>query len=67
MNVHNMLSHGDTPMCQFGMPLSKSKDDLDQTQIHSENVISILRPKVKVIHRSWMHVTHHRMVILQIP
>ena len=27
-NVHNMLSHGDTPICQFGMPVSKSKDDL---------------------------------------
>ena len=34
MNAHNMLSHGDTPMRQFGMPMSKSKDDLDQTQIH---------------------------------
>ena len=34
------------PCVKFGMPMSKSKDDLTQTQIHGENIISILRPKV---------------------
>ena len=32
-NVH-MLSHGIKP--KFGMPISKSKDDLAQTHIHDE-------------------------------
>ena len=45
-----MLSHGNKP--KFGMPISKNKDDLAQTKIHDENIIVILRPKVKVIHMS---------------
>ena len=59
-NVH-MLSHGIKP--KFGMPISKSKDDLAQTQIHDENIIEILRPKVKVKNMSGMSVTHCPMVI----
>ena len=52
INKH-MLSHGDTPMSEFGMPMSKREDSLAHTQIHVENIIlMILRPKVKVIQRS---------------
>ena len=50
-NVHNMLSHGNTPKCQIWYAFAKSKDDLAQTQIHGENIIFILRQKVKVIQR----------------
>ena len=51
-------------MSQFGMPMSKRKDGLAHTQIHGENIIlMILKPKIKVIQRSWMYVTHHPMVI----
>ena len=59
-NVH-MLSHCDKP--KFGMSISKNKDDLAQTKIHGENIIVILRPKVKVIHMSLIPVTHCPMVI----
>ena len=31
-----MVKH---PCAKFGMPMSKSKDDLAQTQIHGENTI----------------------------
>ena len=44
-----MLSHGDAPMCQIGLPMSKTKDDLAQTEIHGENIIWILRLEVKVM------------------
>ena len=37
------------PCAKFGMSVSKSKDDLAHTKIHGENIILILRPKVKVI------------------
>ena len=39
-----MLSHGNKP--KSDLPISKSIDDLTQTQIHDENIIVILRPKV---------------------
>ena len=40
MNVHNLLS---IHQCaKFGMPVSKSKEDLAKTQIHGENIILIL-------------------------
>ena len=39
-----MLSHGKKP--KSDLPISKSIDDLAQTQIHDENMIVILRPKV---------------------
>ena len=48
---------------KFGMPMSKSKDDLVQTKIYGENIILILKPNVQVIHRSWMYATHHPMSI----
>ena len=51
------------PCAKFGMPMSKRKDGLAHTQIHGENIILILRPKVKIIQRSWMYVTHRPMVI----
>ena len=54
-----MLSHDDTPMCQIWYAYVK----LAQTQIHGENIILILRQKVKVIQRSCTFVTHHPMVI----
>ena len=34
-----------------------------QSQIHGENIISILMSKVKIIQRSWMYGTHCEMVI----
>ena len=37
------------PCAKFGMSISKSTNDLAKTQIHGENIILILRPKVKVI------------------
>ena len=37
------------PCYKLGMPVPKSKDDLAQPQIHGENIILILRSKVKVI------------------
>ena len=37
---------------KFGIPMSKSKDDLAKVHIHGENIILILRPKVKVIQTS---------------
>ena len=51
-NECNKLFQGDIPMCQFVMPISKSKDNLSQTQIHGENIILISRSKYKVIHKS---------------
>ena len=45
-NVHNMLSHGDTPICQNFVYLCQT---FCQTQIHGEIIILILRSKVKVI------------------
>ena len=33
------------PCAKFGMPMSKSKDNLAKTQIHGENIILILRPE----------------------
>ena len=44
-----MLSHGDAPMRQIGMPMSIIIDDLAKTQIHGENMIWILRAEVKVM------------------
>ena len=45
MNVNNMLSHGDIPMCQIWFAYV----DLAQIQIHGDNMILMLRPKVKVM------------------
>ena len=42
------------PCAKFGMPMSKSKDDLAHTKIHGENIILIFRSKFKVIQRSLM-------------
>ena len=50
------------PGAKVVMPMSKSKGDLAQIQIHDANIILILRPKVKVIQRSRMYVTHYPMV-----
>ena len=48
--MSQVLTH---PMAcaKFGMSMSKRKDDLAQTQIYGENIILILRPKVKVIQK----------------
>ena len=62
-NVQNMLSHGDTPICQNLVCLCQRAKTSCQTQIHGENIILILRSKVKVIQSSWMYVTHYTMVI----
>ena len=45
---------GRHPYAEFGMPMSKKKDDLAQTIYN----FLILRPKDKVIQRSWIYVTH---------
>ena len=58
-----MLSHGDTPECQnLVCPCRRAKTSC-QTQIHGENIILILRSKVKVIQSSWMYTTHCTIVI----
>ena len=44
-----MLSHGDTPICQNFECLCQRAKTFCQTQIHGENIILILRSKVKVI------------------
>ena len=44
-----MLSHGDTPICQNFVCLCQRAKTFCQTQIHGENIILILRSKVKVI------------------
>ena len=62
MNVHNMLSHGDTPLCQIWYAYVQEQDNLRHNKIHGVNIILILRPKIKVIQRSQMYVTHHPMV-----
>ena len=45
MNIH--MSPGDTRLCQIWDAYVKG--DIAQTQIHGENVILILLPKVKVM------------------
>ena len=62
-NVHNMLSHGDTPICQNLVCLCQRAKTSCQTQIHGENIILILRSKVKVIQSLWMYTTDRTMVI----
>ena len=44
-----MLSHGDTPTCQNFVCLCQRAKTFCQTQIHGENIILMLRSKVKVI------------------
>ena len=44
-----MLSHSDTPICQNLVCLCQRAKTFCQTQIHGENIILILRSKVKVI------------------
>ena len=51
------------PCAKFGMPVSKSKDEHAHTQIHGESIILLLRPKVKVIQRICIFVTHRHNVI----
>ena len=63
MNVQNMFSHGDTPVCQIWYACVKSKDTLAQTQIYHENMILIVRLKVKVTQRSCIYITHCPMMI----
>ena len=58
-----MFSHGDTPICQNLVCLCQRAKTSCQTQIHGENIILILRSKVKVIQSSKMYVTHYTMVI----
>ena len=43
------LSHGDTPTCQNFVCLCQRVNTFCQTQIHGENIILILRSKVKVL------------------
>ena len=62
MNVHNMLSHGDTPMFQIWHAFVKSKMILP-IQKFMVKIILISRPKIKVIQRSEMYETHYPMVI----
>ena len=50
------------PCAKFGVPVSKSKDHLAKTQMHGENLILILRLKVKFKQKSWMYATHYPMV-----
>ena len=52
------LMLGKNLCAKFDMPMLKSKDVLAKTQIHNENIILILRSKVKVIQRPCMYVTH---------
>ena len=58
-----MLSHGDTPECQNLVCPSRRAKTSCQTQIHGENIILILRSKVKVIQSSGMYTTHCTIVI----
>ena len=51
-NVYNMLSHGDTPVCQNFVFLCQRAKTSYQTQSHCENIFLILRSKVKVIKSS---------------
>ena len=51
------------PYAKFGIPMSKSKDNLSQINIYGENMILILRPKINVIQRYYIYVTHRLMVI----
>ena len=63
MNVHNMLSQGDTPLCQIWYAQVQQQDNLRHNKIPGVNIILILRPKIKVIQRSEMYETHYPMVI----
>ena len=51
-NVYNMMSLGDTTICQNLVCLCPRAKTSCQTQIHGENIILILRSKVKVIQSS---------------
>ena len=63
-NVHNRLSHGDTPICQNLVCLCKRAKTSCQTQTHGENIILILKSnRVKVIQSSRMYATYQSMVI----
>ena len=44
-----MLSHGDIPICQNFVCLCQRAKTFCQTHIHGENIILILRSKIKVI------------------
>ena len=56
-NVQNMLSHGDTHICQNLVCLCQRAKTFCQTQTHGENIILILRSKVKVIaHECTWHI-----------
>ena len=58
-----MFLHADTYMCQICYAYVKVQDDLAQTQIHNENIILILRTRLKVIQRSGMYVTCRSKVL----
>ena len=60
--TQHVVSWWYTHLQKFGMPMSRAKTSC-QTQIHCENIILILRSKVKVKQSSGKYVTHHTMVI----
>ena len=61
MNAHKMLFHGDTPICQNCVCLSKSKDILlDSNSWWKYNFDIEVKGQD---HSSWMFVTHCTMVI----
>ena len=47
---------------KYGMPMSEQILSCPYT-CHGENIILILRQKVKVIQRSWMYVTHRSITL----
>ena len=52
-------------ICQILQAYVNKQVYLAQTQIHCENIILILRLKVKVIQKSCMYTTHHPQCITQ--
>ena len=66
MNVHNMLSYCDLPVCQNLLCMcqrAKSKDNLARLKFMVNIKIFILRSIVKVLHRSWIYATHRTIVV----
>ena len=53
-NVHNMLTHGDTPICQ-NLVCQRAKA-FCHTQIHGENIILILRSRSYRVHERMQHI-----------